>query len=146
MFDSVYNSYKGIIGYVRVEDGEISKNDRILVMSSGKAAEIVEIGIFAPTPKPVETLYSGQVGYIATGFKDVQECGVGDTLSNYADPATDPLPGYVELKSMVFAGLYPADETANKVKSSLSEDIASLIAFLMSTSDSLSIIHFTILK
>ncbi len=120
VFDSVYNSYKGIIGYVRVEDGEISKNDRILVMSSGKAAEIVEIGIFAPTPKPVETLYSGQVGYIATGFKDVQECGVGDTLSNYADPATDPLPGYVELKSMVFAGLYPADgEDYNNLRAAL---------------------------
>ena len=120
VFDSVYNSYKGIIGYVRVEDGLISKNDRILVMSSGKIAEIVEIGIFAPAPKPVEALYSGQVGYIATGFKDVQECSVGDTLTNNSEPATEPLPGYVELKSMVFAGLYPADgEDYNNLRSAL---------------------------
>ena len=120
VFDSVYNSYKGIIGYVRVEDGAISKNDRILVMSSGKSAEIVEIGIFAPAPKPVETLYSGQVGYIATGFKDVQECAVGDTLTNHSEPAADPLPGYVELKSMVFAGLYPADgEDYNNLRAAL---------------------------
>ena len=120
VFDSVYNSYKGIIGYVRVEDGLISKNDRILVMSSGKIAEIVEIGIFAPAPKPVGALYSGQVGYIATGFKDVQECSVGDTLTNHSEPATEPLPGYVELKSMVFAGLYPADgEDYNNLRSAL---------------------------
>ena len=120
VFDSVYNSYKGIIGYVRVEDGAISKNDRILVMSSGKSAEIVEIGIFAPAPKPVETLYSGQVGYIATGFKDVQECAVGDTLTNHSEPAADPLPGYVELNSMVFAGLYPADgEDYNNLRAAL---------------------------
>ena len=120
VFDSVYNSYKGIIGYVRVEDGAISKNDRILVMSSGKSAEIVETGIFAPAPKPVETLYSGQVGYIATGFKDVQECAVGDTLTNHSEPAADPLPGYVELKSMVFAGLYPADgEDYNNLRAAL---------------------------
>ena len=120
VFDSVYNSYKGIIGYVRVEDGAISKNDRILVMSSGKSAEIVEIGIFAPAPKPVETLYSGQVGYIATGFKDVQECAVGDTLTNHSEPSADPLPGYVELKSMVFAGLYPADgEDYNNLRAAL---------------------------
>ena len=120
VFDSVYNSYKGIIGYVRVEDGAISKNDRILVMSSGKSAEIVEIGIFAPAPTPVETLYSGQGGYIATGFNDVQECAVGDTLTNHSEPAADPLPGYVELKSMVFAGLYPADgEDYNNLRAAL---------------------------
>ena len=89
-------------------------------MSSGKSAEIVEIGIFAPAPKPVETLYSGQVGYIATGFKDVQECAVGDTLTNHSEPAADPLPGYVELKSMVFAGLYPADgEDYNNLRAAL---------------------------
>ena len=109
VFDSIYNSYKGIIGYVRVAHGQVSKSDRIVVMSSGRAAEIVELGIFAPAPQPVDVLYSGQVGYIATGFKDVQECAVGDTLTNLGDPSDQPLPGYVELKSMVFAGLYPAD-------------------------------------
>ncbi len=109
VFDSVYNSYKGIIGYVKVEDGRLSKADRIKVMSSGRVSEIVELGVFSPAPSPVDVLHSGQVGYVATGFKDVQECSVGDTLTSYANSADRPLPGYVELKSMVFAGLYPAD-------------------------------------
>ena len=109
VFDSVYNSYKGIIAHVRIEDGQVSKNDRIVVMSSGKTTEIVELGVFAPSPTPVDTLYTGQVGYIATGFKDVRECSVGDTLTSNQQPAEQPLPGYVTLKSMVFAGLYPAD-------------------------------------
>ena len=109
VFDSTYNTYKGIIAYVRVEDGRISQNDRLRVMSSGRSVEIMEVGVFAPEPTPTSVLQAGQVGYVATGFKDVQECAVGDTLTNNAEPAEDPLPGYVELKSMVFAGLYPAD-------------------------------------
>jgi GTP-binding protein LepA len=120
VFDSVYNSYKGIIAYIRLQDGHISKNDRIMVMSSGKVAEIVELGVFAPFPHPVDTLHSGQVGYIATGFKDVQECSVGDTLTSSNQPADEPLPGYVELKPMVFAGLYPADgEEYNSLRTAL---------------------------
>ncbi len=109
VFDSNYNTYKGIIAYVRVADGQISQNDRLRVMSSGRSVEIMEVGVFAPEPTPTDSIQAGQVGYVATGFKDVQECAVGDTLTNNADPAEDPLPGYVELKSMVFAGLYPAD-------------------------------------
>lgn len=109
VFDSVYNSYKGIIAHVRVEDGQVSRSDKIMVMSSGKTAEIVEVGVFAPFPTPVDALTAGQVGYVATGFKDVQECSVGDTLTSSVRPAATSLPGYVELKSMVFAGLYPSD-------------------------------------
>ena len=109
VFDSTYDTYKGIIAYVRVADGEISTSDRLRVMSSGRTVEIMEVGVFAPEPTPTGILQAGQVGYVATGFKDVQECAVGDTLTNNAQPAEDPLPGYVELKSMVFAGLYPAD-------------------------------------
>ena len=109
VFDSTYDTYKGIIAYVRVADGDISASDRLRVMSSGKWVEIMEVGVFAPEPTAVDTLHAGQVGYVATGFKDVQECAVGDTLTNHAQPAEKPLPGYVELKSMVFAGLYPAD-------------------------------------
>ena len=109
VFDSVYNSYKGIIAHVRVEDGQVSRNDKIMVMSSGKTAEIVEVGVFAPFPTPVDALTTGQVGYVATGFKDVLECSVGDTLTSSSRPAAESLPGYVELKSMVFAGLYPSD-------------------------------------
>ena len=109
VFDSVYNQYKGIIAHIRVEDGAISRLDRIKVMSSGRTAEVVEVGVFAPAPMPTERLETGQVGYVATGFKDVRECSVGDTLTIDRTPATKPLPGYLPLKSMVFAGLYPSD-------------------------------------
>jgi GTP-binding protein LepA len=120
VFDSVYNSYKGIIAHVRVGDGQVSKNDKIQVMSSGRVAEIMEVGIFSPFPKAVDALHTGQVGYIATGFKDVQECSVGDTLTNNSRPAAEPLSGYVELKSMVFAGLYPSDgEEYNSLRAAL---------------------------
>ena len=120
VFDSVYDSYKGIIAYVRVEDGRLEKNDRILVMSTGKISEIGELGIFAPSPTRVDCLYSGQVGYIATGFKDVQECSVGDTLTSGSRAAEAALPGYVQLKSMVFAGLYPSDgEDNNNLRAAL---------------------------
>ena len=109
VFDSTYDSYKGIIAYVRVADGSMSKHDRLQVMSSGRSVEVIEVGVFSPEPTSTDILNAGQVGYVATGFKDVQECAVGDTLTNQGNPATEPLPGYVELKSMVFAGLYPAD-------------------------------------
>ena len=120
VFDSEYNSYKGIIAHVRVKDGSIAKNDRIKVMSSGKMADIVEVGIFAPGPTPTEVLETGQVGYIATGFKEVRECTVGDTLTVDRSAATEPLPGYFPLKSMVFAGLYPSDgEEFNNLRNAL---------------------------
>ena len=120
IFDSLYDSYKGIIGYVRATDGSISDTDKIRVMSSDKEADIVELGIFNPTPTPVKTLYAGQVGYVATGFKDVKECTVGDTLTNSLYPAATPLEGYKPLKSMVFAGLYPSDgEDYDNLRSAL---------------------------
>ena len=120
VFDSIYNSYKGIIAYVRVVDGQVTKQDRIMVMSTGKVVDIVELGIFSPNPTPTDVLYSGQVGYVATGFKDVQECAVGDTLTILGNPSREPLPGYVELKSMVFAGLYPSDgEDFNNLRAAL---------------------------
>ena len=109
VFDSLYNPYKGIIAHIRVQDGTVQKNERIQVMSTGKVTEVVEVGVFAPFPKPVDALQAGQVGYIATGFKDVRECTVGDTLTSNRRPASEPLPGYVASKSMVFAGLYPSD-------------------------------------
>ncbi len=109
VFDSTYDTYKGIIAYVRVADGSIAASDRLRVMSSGRTVEIMEVGVFAPEPTATGMLQAGQVGYVATGFKDVQECAVGDTLTSNVHPAEEPLPGYVELKSMVFAGLYPAD-------------------------------------
>ena len=120
VFDSEYNSYKGIIAYVRVKDGTISKRDRIKVMSSGRVAEIVEVGVFAPGPTPTDSLGTGQVGYIATGFKEVRDCSVGDTLTVDQSPATEALSGYFPLKSMVFAGLYPSDgEEYNNLRNAL---------------------------
>ena len=120
VFDSNYNPYKGIIAHIRLEDGRISRGERIQVMSSGRVSEIVEVGVFSPFPTPVDTLVAGQVGYVATGFKEIQECSVGDTLTTYSRPATVPLPGYVQLKSMVFAGLYPSDgEDYNNLRSAL---------------------------
>ena len=109
VFDSEFNSFKGIIAHVRMKDGTIRKNDKIKVMSSGRLAEVVEVGVFSPGPTPTESLSTGQVGYIATGFKEVRECSVGDTLTLDRIPAEEPLPGYVPVKSMVFAGLYPSD-------------------------------------
>ncbi len=109
VFDSIYDSYKGIIAYVRVADGSMSRHDRLQVMSSGRSVEVIEVGVFSPEPTPTDTLAAGQVGYVATGFKDVKECAVGDTLTNQSNPGLEPMPGYVELKSMVFAGLYPSD-------------------------------------
>ncbi len=120
VFDSMYNSYKGIIAYVKVEDGQIAKGDKIQVMSSGKTAEVVEVGVFAPAPRATGCLTTGQVGYVATGFKDVRECSVGDTLTNSLNPAQQSLPGYLPLKSMVFAGLYPSEgENYNNLRTAL---------------------------
>ena len=120
VFDSEYNSYKGIIAYVRVKDGSISKRDRIKVMSSGRVAEIVEVGVFAPGPTPTDSLGTGQVGFIAPGFKEVRDCSVGDTLTVDQSPATEALSGYFPLKSMVFAGLYPSDgEEYNNLRNAL---------------------------
>ena len=109
VFDSRYDPYKGIIAHIRVKDGRVSAHDRMRVMSSGNTTEIIEVGVFAPFPTPGNALYPGQVGYVATGFKDVRECSVGDTITNDRHPAFEPLPGYAPLKSMVFAGIYPAD-------------------------------------
>jgi len=109
VFDSIYNPYKGIVAYVRVFEGSISRNDHISIMSTGKVTESMELGVFAPHPIPTSSLTAGQVGYIATGLKDVRECSVGDTLTLPDHPAQEALPGYVALKPMVFAGLYPAD-------------------------------------
>ena len=109
VFDSIYNPYKGIVAYVRIFDGQASLSDRLLIMSSSKTTDSMEIGVFSPQSTPTDSLSMGQVGYIATGLKDVRECAVGDTLTVERFPAKDPLSGYVPLKPMVFAGLYPTD-------------------------------------
>ncbi len=109
VFDSHYDSYKGVIAYVRVVEGKINAGETLRMMATGFSIKPVEIGIFAPTMKPVKTLNAGEVGYVATGLKTVQECRVGDTLTQAAKAAPDPLPGYRQPKPMVFAGIYPVD-------------------------------------
>lgn len=109
IFDSHYDSYKGVIAYVRVFDGSLTANDKIAMMATGTKIVPVEIGIFSPSLLPIAELSAGDVGYIATGLKTVSECRVGDTITNAAKPADAPLPGYRKAKPMVFAGVYPVE-------------------------------------
>lgn len=109
IFDSHYDSYKGVIAYVRVMEGEIKVGETLRMMSNKVDMKPVEIGIFSPGMKPVKSLSSGEVGYIATGLKTVHECRVGDTVTHPSTPASEPLPGYRHPKPMVFAGIYPVD-------------------------------------
>jgi GTP-binding protein LepA len=109
IFDSHYDSYKGVVAYVRVFNGQITREDQLLLMSTEIKMSPVEIGIFSPVMKPINILKAGDVGYIATGLKTVSECRVGDTITQADGGVEHPLPGYKQAKSMVFAGVYPAD-------------------------------------
>ncbi len=107
IFDSHYDPYKGVIVYVRLAAGTLHAHDTIRLMASGVESELLELGVFRPQLVPVEQLRAGEVGYVATGLKSVRDAQVGDTLTNAARPASVPLPGYQEAKSLVFAGIYP---------------------------------------
>ncbi len=109
VFDSHYDAYKGVVAYVRIVDGEISKATMLKLMATDARFEPVEIGIFSPRMNPVESLSMGEVGYVATGFKSVRECRVGDTITLAVGSAEERLPGYKQVKPMVFAGIYPVD-------------------------------------
>ena len=109
IFDSHYDSYKGVIAYVRVFEGTLRSRQWIRMMSNDVTVEPIEIGIFRPGMQPVEQLTAGEVGYVATGLKTVRECRVGDTITLRERPASQPLPGYRAIKPMVFAGFYPTE-------------------------------------
>jgi GTP-binding protein LepA len=109
VFDSHYDSYKGVIAYIRVIDGVLKCGDLLAMMATGAEVDPVEIGIFAPDMQPADELQAGEVGYVATGLKTVREARVGDTITHQAAPAEKPLPGYVAVKPMVFAGIYPVE-------------------------------------
>jgi GTP-binding protein LepA len=109
IFDSEFDQYRGVIAYVRVVDGELRKGDAILAMQAGTEADIDEIGFFSPRMTPTDVLRAGEVGYVITGVKDVSHLRVGDTLTTRAGAAAEPLPGYREVKPMVFCGLFPVD-------------------------------------
>jgi GTP-binding protein LepA len=109
IFDSHYDSYKGVIAYVRVVSGQVGATDELKLIATGATFKPVEIGIFSPGMKPTKQLTVGEVGYVATGLKTVRECRVGDTITLVANPAAEALPGYQKVKPMVFAGLYPVE-------------------------------------
>jgi GTP-binding protein LepA len=109
IFDSEFDQYRGVIAYVRVVDGELRKGADVRGMQTGTEAEIDELGFFAPAMTPVDSLRAGEVGYLITGIKDVSQLRVGDTLTETRRPAAEPLPGYREIKPMVFCGLFPVD-------------------------------------
>jgi GTP-binding protein LepA len=110
VFDSVYDPYKGVLAYVRIVDGEIKKGDQILLIASGAKSETIEVGAFRPGLMPTERLSAGEIGYIATGLKDVGRCRVGDTITNFKHQSTNSLPGYKEPKPMIFASFYPSND------------------------------------
>jgi GTP-binding protein LepA len=109
IFDSHYDSYKGVIAYVRLYEGQVNRTMPLLLMATGAKTEPVEVGVFTPGMQPIESLSAGEVGYIATGFKSVREARVGDTVTELQRPASAQLPGYRPVKPMVFASLYPSD-------------------------------------
>ena len=109
VFDSKYDSYKGVIAYVRVVDGKVRSTERLRMLMTDSSVEALEIGFFKPALTALPGLAAGDVGYIATGLKNVREAKVGDTVTTRERPASSPLPGYRTLKPMVFAGLYPAE-------------------------------------
>ncbi|MFI1913482.1 translation elongation factor 4 [Nocardia sp. NPDC020380] len=109
IFDSVYDTYRGVVTYVRVVDGKLTPRQKIKMMSTGATHELLEIGIVSPEPKPTQGLGVGEVGYLITGVKDVRQSKVGDTVTTMRDGATEALTGYREPRPMVYSGLYPLD-------------------------------------
>lgn len=107
VFDSHYDSYKGVVAYVRVVDGEFRKSDKLRMMSNNRDVDAIEVGIFRPKLISTDVLTAGEVGYVATGLKTVREVQVGDTLTIATNPSQEPLPGFRPAKPMVFAGFYP---------------------------------------
>jgi GTP-binding protein LepA len=109
IFDSSYDQYRGVVAFVRVMDGEFRRRDQLRAMALGTRFEAQEIGFMSPVMRPVESLGAGEVGYVITGLKDVSELRVGDTLTTERNGAAAPLPGYKDVKPMVFAGLFPTE-------------------------------------
>jgi GTP-binding protein LepA len=107
IFDSAYDQYRGVISYVRVVDGHLSKGQRVRLMATGAVHDIEEAGALAPDPTPVDALGAGEVGYVYAGIKDIRDARVGDTITDAHRQATEPLAGYREPRPMVYAGLFP---------------------------------------
>ncbi len=122
IFDSVYDAYKGVLAYVRIIDGQVKTSDKIFLMGSQTQAEVLEVGIFKPGLTPASSLGAGEIGYLATGLKNVGLCRVGDTVTNFSHRAKSALRGYKEPEPMVFASFYPSAEADfNHLKDSLNK-------------------------
>src|SRR5215471_14055506 len=111
VFDSFYDSYQGVVVYVRLIDGRVRPGMRVLFMSNGKTHEVQQVGVFAPDMRPVEALEAGQVGFLTASIKRVADAKMGETITDAARPTATPCPGYRDAKPMVFAGLYPIEDT-----------------------------------
>ncbi len=109
IFDSWYDPYQGVIILIRVVDGVVAKGDKILLMANKKSYEVLKVGVFSPHPVECKTLGAGEVGFLIAGIKVVQDAKVGETITHFHRPAAQPLPGFKEVKPMVFSGLYPID-------------------------------------
>jgi GTP-binding protein LepA len=112
VFDSSYDQYRGVVAFVRIVDGSFARREPLQTMATGTRFESEELGFFSPTMRPVDSLSAGEVGYVITGLKDVSRLRVGDTITSVARRASQPLPGYKDVKPMVFAGLFPTDSDA----------------------------------
>jgi len=120
IFDAKYDKYRGVIVYVRIFDGVLKKKDQILIMSTNQRYEVEEVGIFTPAMVPTDNLGPGEVGYVIAGIKEVSEAKVGDTITNALSPASEPLPGYRDVKPMVYASVFPGlPEYYEELKKSL---------------------------
>ena len=111
VFDSFYDSYQGVVVYIRVVDGSVREGMRVLFMSNGQSYQVQQVGVFAPDMRPTGELTTGQVGYITAAIKKVADAKVGETITEQARPTAAPFPGYRDAKPMVFAGLYPIEDT-----------------------------------
>ncbi len=109
VLDSVYNNYRGVIMYTRIFDGSVAPGDRIQLMQTKRFFEIEEVGIFTPQMQPTTELQTGAVGYIIAGIREIDQAKIGDTITHHLHPTAEPLPGYQEIKPLVFSGLYPED-------------------------------------
>ena len=109
IFDSVYDTYRGVVTYVRVMDGRLNRREKTLMMSTGATHDTLEVGVISPEPIPTDGLGAGEVGYLITGVKNVRQARVGDTVTSAARPAAEPLAGYDHPRPMVFSGLYPVE-------------------------------------
>ena len=109
VLDSVYDNYRGVIMYTRIVDGSVKRGEKIQLMETRRSYEVEEVGIFTPEMQPTTALHTGAVGYLIAGIREIDKAKIGDTITHHTKPTATPLPGYREMKPLVFSGLYPAD-------------------------------------